>query len=199
MSSMKVNFTGVKETLLLTLYTRVMDSRSNNPILGDRKSVEIAQQLDYDFKKLKLPPKEAFGGAIRTKIMDDCVREFLTSHPDANVLDLGCGLDDRAERIKPGKGVCWFDIDYPEVIEVRKHFFTEHTGYQMVARSLTEADFPGDIPADRPTIIVADGLLPFLTEEETIKLFKRLVDHFKAGEVVLNGYTHKASKLLAYH
>jgi O-methyltransferase involved in polyketide biosynthesis len=161
MKTINVPFTGIKETLLLTLYTRAMDSRSKQPLLGDKKAEEIVQQIDYDFHKLKVPQKESFGGAIRAKMPDVCTAEYLADHPDATVLDLGCGLDSRRERVNPPRSVRWFDIDYPDVIELRRHFYTADAGYQMIGASLTDPTFLDAVPTDRCAIIVADGLLHF--------------------------------------
>ncbi|GLV54086.1 hypothetical protein KDH_09350 [Dictyobacter sp. S3.2.2.5] len=61
MKTVDVPFTGIKETLLLTLYTRAMDSRSRHPLLGDRKAEEIVQHLDYDFSRLRVPQKRKPG------------------------------------------------------------------------------------------------------------------------------------------
>ena len=199
MSTVKIPFTGMKETLLLTLSTRAMDYCSSHSILGDKRAEEIMKLIDYDFHKLKIPQKESFGGAIRAKLLDDCTADFLASHPDAIVLDLGCGLDSRAERVKPGSGVSWYDIDYPDVIELRHHFYAEHDGYHMIGCSLTDPGFLDAVPTDRPAIIVADGPLPFLTENEIKQLFKRLTDHFPGGQLAFNGYTRLASRLLKVH
>lgn len=199
MKAIKVPFTGMKETLLLTLATRAMDSRSKRPILCDKKAGEIVQQLDYDFQKLKVPLKESFGGAIRAKMLDVCTTEFLADHPDATVLDLGCGLDSRRERVKPPMGVRWFDIDYPDVIEMRRHFYSEGAGYQMIGASLTDPNFLDAIPTDHPAIIVADGLLPFLTEDQIKQLFRRLTAHFRSGQLAFNSYSKLASRLISSH
>ncbi|GCE31940.1 hypothetical protein KDA_74240 [Dictyobacter alpinus] len=199
MQTITVPFTGMKETLLLTLYTRAMDSLSKRPILGDKKAEELVQALDYDFQKLKVPQKESFGGAIRAKMLDDCTRAFLADHPEATVLDLGCGLDNRWERVNPPQGVHWFDIDYPDVIELRQRFYREHDGYQMIGASLTDPGFLDTVPTDRPAIMVADGLLPFLTEDEIKQLFSRLTAHFPSGQLVFNGYSKLASRLIVAH
>ena len=36
-------------------------------------------------------------------------------------------------------------------------------------------------------MIVADGLMAFLTQHDTISLLNRLIDHFPGGEVAFNG------------
>jgi O-methyltransferase involved in polyketide biosynthesis len=41
-------------------------------------------------------------------------------------------------------------------------------------------------------VIVADGLMAFLTQHDTIPLLNRLIDHFPGGEVAFNGYSRFA-------
>ena len=45
-NSNELNFSGVEETALLTLYARAIESRKDNPILKDEKAEEIAARLD---------------------------------------------------------------------------------------------------------------------------------------------------------
>lgn len=49
---MKIKLNGVAETLLITLNARAKDYKSPKSVLHDKKSFEIASQLDYDFKKI---------------------------------------------------------------------------------------------------------------------------------------------------
>jgi O-methyltransferase involved in polyketide biosynthesis len=46
-----------------------------------------------------------------------------------------------------------------------------------------------NVPSDRPALIVADGLMGFLTQDELVSLLDRLIDHFPSGEMVFNSYT----------
>ena len=54
-------------------------------------------------------------------------RVFLASHPDAVVVHIGCGLDSRFERVDNGR-VEWYDLDLPEVIELRRTFIGGEAG-----------------------------------------------------------------------
>jgi O-methyltransferase involved in polyketide biosynthesis len=49
-----------------------------------------------------------------------------------------------------------------------------------------------DIPADRPAMIVADGLMALLTQNEEVSLLNRIISHFPSGEMVFNSYTRFA-------
>ena len=57
---------------------------------------------------------------------------------------------------------------------------------------MTDPDWLDAVPNDRPAIIVADGLMAFLTQDELVSLWNRLVSHFPSGEIVFNSYTRFA-------
>jgi O-methyltransferase involved in polyketide biosynthesis len=183
------------ETLLITLYAKAMDNCSKNPILNDVKAEELLDQIDYDFEKLK-----GFGNeimVIRAKQMDMWLNKFLEKNPNSTVLNLGCGLDTRISRIHPSSSVNWFDVDFPEVIDLRKHFFQNRPGYQMIPSSVTELKWVEDIPRDKPVMILAEGILEYLAENEVKELLHRLTHHFQNGQLafdVMNAFAINAGK-----
>jgi O-methyltransferase involved in polyketide biosynthesis len=71
---------------------------------------------------------------------DNWATEFLAAHERATVVHLGVGLDTRVWRVDPGPGVTWYDVDYPEVIDVRRKLFPDRTNYRMISSSVTEPD-----------------------------------------------------------
>jgi len=73
---------------------------------------------------------------IRARHFDEWIRAFVSKNETAAVVYLGCGLDTRIKRINPPFAVHWFDVDYPEVIELRKKFFEESNSYTMIASSV---------------------------------------------------------------
>src|SRR5437588_1874194 len=94
---------GVKETLLYTLYYRALDQRSKDPIVGDTWAAGVLDRIAADHRKglltAKLGASGRFTPLLRARRLDDWAREFLARHPDATVLHLGCGLDSRAFRL----------------------------------------------------------------------------------------------------
>ncbi len=89
-------------TLLGTLYLRAYESRSPRSILRDHYAAEALDRIAYDEPKLakRLNPKaNQFLVALRAKQLDRWTTEFLDRHPDATVLQLGCGLDSRVLRL----------------------------------------------------------------------------------------------------
>ncbi len=186
----RVQLTQVQETLFNTLYAKALDHRSKHPILNDEKADQLVNLIDYDLKKLK-----SFGNdnviVVRAKQYDEWLKEFLKENPDAVVLNLGCGLDTRITRIDPPVGVRWFDIDYPEVIKLRERFYSNSDSYTMIGSSITNPNWLTEITQDKPTIVIAEGVLAYLTEDEVKALLNRLTDHFLHGQIafdIMNAY-----------
>ena len=113
------------------------------------------------------------------------------------ILNLGCGLDTRITRINPSPDVSWFDVDYPEVIALRQQFYANHDGYTMIGSSVTDAQWFAIIPKTRPVMIIAEGLLEYLTEDEVQTLLTRFTDTFPHGEIafdVINSFALRAGR-----
>ena len=182
----KVHFTKEKETMLVTLYGRAVNSQSKDPIIHDTAAEEAIKRIEYNFKDLKMSKNEILATAARAKIFDMWTEEYIASNPETVVLYIGCGLDSRVFRIDPPESVQWFDLDFPEVIELRRRLFPERAGYHMIGSSVTGEDWLGQIPKDRPALIVAEGLLYYLAEEEVKAIIERLVNHFPHGQIIFD-------------
>lgn len=192
----KISLTEEKETLLITLYAKALDNRSKHPILHDTKADEIAAQIDYDFAKL-----DDFDHGnltvLRAKQLDEWLRAFLKTNSQGVILNLGCGLDTRITRINPSPDVSWFDVDYPEVIALREQFYANRDGYTMIGSSVTDSEWLLTIPKTRPVMIIAEGLLEYLTEDEVQMLFTRLTGAFPHGQIafdVINSFALQSGK-----
>src|SRR5215213_9780517 len=185
-------FTPIEESLFLTLCGRALDYCSPHSILADAMADEIVRKLDYDCGKFRLSASPIINIALRAKKLDEVALRFVTSHPDAVALDLGAGLDTRMLRIAPPPTVDWYDIDFPEVITARRQLIPDRTNAHGVGTDLIDPNWLEAIPTARPAVIVADGLLAFLTQEDMISLLKRLTSHFPSGEVAFNGYSRFA-------
>lgn len=100
-------------------------------------------------------------------------------------------------RVNPLSEVKWYDLDYPEVMALREQCFPKRDGYFQVASSVTDQAWLETIPSDHPVMIVAEGLLEYLTEQEVQTLLNRLTSHFRHGQIafdVLNSFAIKLGK-----
>lgn len=196
METEKVHLTKEKETYLATLYGKALDSRSKNPILGDYFADEVVRHIDYDFEKLKIPKGASITLPMRAKHLDQWTREFLNANPVSTVLHLGCGLDSRVSRINPPATVRWYDVDMPDVIELRSRLYPDRHNYTMIGSSVTDLRWLDGIPADRPVLVVAEGLVQYLSEKEAIELFNRITEKFPGGEFIFDAYSRLTTRLI---
>lgn len=182
-------------TYLATFYGKVLDSRAKEPILGDPYADEVARRIDYNFEKIFTRGSE-ISVPIRSKHFDQWTREFLAAHPAATVLHLGPGLDARVFRIDPPADVRWYDIDLPHIIELRKRLYPERHDYKMIGSSVTDLKWLDEIPADKPVLVVAEGLVMYLPEKDGIALFNKITEKFPGGEFIFDAYSGLMCRLI---
>ena len=114
----------VQETLVIPLYGRKMCSELYPNLYRDETALRLIDQIDYDFSLLSKKSKslmQQFGfleAAMRQNDLAWEVRDYLREHPNAAVVNLGCGLDDTGRSC--GNGSCRiYNLDFPGVIAVR--------------------------------------------------------------------------------
>ncbi|HVX50221.1 MAG TPA: class I SAM-dependent methyltransferase [Chitinophagaceae bacterium] len=184
-STPKILLTQEKETLLITLYAKALDNRAPRSILHDAKAEEILESIDYDFTRF-----DSFGNnniiVVRARQYDEWLKLLLQIHTEAVVINMGCGLDTRYTRINPGPQVSWYDVDFPEVIALRKNFYSNNSNYTMLQSSVTAPGWFADIPRSRNVLVIAEGVFEYLNETDVKMLLTGLTNHFAHGEIMFD-------------
>jgi O-methyltransferase involved in polyketide biosynthesis len=194
-----VQLTGARATNLATLYGRALDASSANPVLGDTFAVDTVKRLGADLGATGLRPGDEIAVALRGRQIDTWAREFLAAHSAATVVHLGCGLDSRVSRLAPGPGVRWFDVDFPDVIELRHEVCPDHAGYEMIGSSVADPSWLDRIPADLPTLVIAEGLTPYLRPWDGQELVRRIVRRFPAGQLLFDAVSPGGVRLIRFN
>lgn len=195
----KIKLLKEKETLLIPLIARAKESKKESPIIFDEKAITITDQIDYDFKKLKIPEKTNIMMCIRAKMLDDYVKRHLFNNKNCAVIHLGCGLDSRYERLR-NNNVIWYDVDFEEVIELRKTFYETTKKYHMIASSVIEEDWIQKIQKNFENyLVVAEGLFMYLEEKEIKNLLKGMKDHIGSFTLVFDAYSQMTAKHAKNH
>ena len=136
---------------------------------------------------------------VRTAQYDIWARQFLAVQQQCTVVHLGCGLDSRVFRLDPGPGVQWYDVDYPSVIALREKIYPTRPRYHLIASSATDQSWLDQIPADRPVLLLAEGISMYLTEHDGVALLRRVVDQFPSGELQVDFYNRLAIRSQRMH
>lgn len=112
----------ISETMLISLGYRAAEARRPDALFRDPRAQEIIDRLGIDQSRLGGRPFQQVFAMLRARQYDRWAQDFLARHPGALVVEIGCGLDARFERIDDGL-VNWIDMDLPEVIALRRQFF----------------------------------------------------------------------------
>ena len=121
----KIERNTVQETLILPLYSRKLCTELYPNLYRDETAVRLLGQIDYDFSEAEKNSRsliQRFGAlevAMRQGDLAFEVRDYLKGHPDAAVVNLGCGLDNTGRTCDNGRcKIC--NLDFPDVIALRQ-------------------------------------------------------------------------------
>lgn len=195
----KVKLEKEKETLLIPLYSKAMESKKARPIIVDAKARDIIEKIEYDFTQLKIPMKTQITLCIRARELDNYVREFVKKHPDGTVVHLGCGLDSRVDRVG-SQTITWYDLDFPEVIQLRKKFYQETDRYRLIPSSVTDFSWMEQM-GDRGGrfFFVAEGLFMYLGEHDVKNLLLKLQARFPGCQLVFDVFSSLTARNINKH
>jgi O-methyltransferase involved in polyketide biosynthesis len=122
--------------------------------------------------------------ALRTRKFDRYCLDFLAKNPDGILVELGCGLSTRFPRIDNGT-LTWYDLDFPEVIDIKKRFFKETDRYHFIRSSVLDFTWMEHIQNQSKKILfIAEGLLMYLHEDEVKNLVVNLQKKFPGSELI---------------
>lgn len=185
----------VNKTLYIPLYGKSYVSRKGI-LLCDPKAEEIWSAEGFPLKGKSRSKWLAYYMSMRAAVFDRWLKEAMNADPSAVVLHIGCGMDSRIARVGT-QAHLWFDIDFPDVISQRKHYYQETDSYKMLSADVRSADWLAKIPAGN-AIIVMEGVSMYLRPEELKQAVGQIVAYFQKVRVLMDCYTPfaaKASKL----
>lgn len=191
--NLNININDVSETALLTLYSHAFDAQDENSILNDVSSVQTTHFLNNELskseKKLhqqlssgKIDKKGVVHIAIRAKRYDKYILDFCRKYPNATIVNIGCGLDNRFERIDNGK-IKFFDLDLPDIIDIKKQLFDETDRYHYISQSVFDYSWIEKIPKN-DTLFISEGVFMYCLEDDVKSLFLKLQENFSGSEMV---------------
>jgi O-methyltransferase involved in polyketide biosynthesis len=188
------NLNGVAETLLITLYIRAMESQRPDALIKDEKAVALVARMEYDFsriKQIKMDEEDKVTLILRNREFDRYAQDFLARYPEAVVVHIGCGLDSRFERVDNGQ-VEWYDLDLPEVIDLRRKFIGgEGPRYHLLDCSAFDSAWLDTVSKHhpRPFLFLAEGVLMYFEEAQVKSLVLTLREHFPGAELVFDAFS----------
>jgi O-methyltransferase involved in polyketide biosynthesis len=179
-----VTLQDVQATLLLPLWGRAQETMKTNPRLRDETAVRIIGQVNYDFSLIagSVHDITQLEWILRSIYVDRTIRAFLTKHPRATIVNIGAGLDTTFERVDNGT-LTWYDLDLPDVIDLRRKFIAETDRRKFIAGSFLDESWLRKIQMNDGILFMAAGVLYYFEESQLKSTLGRLAKTFPASEL----------------
>ena len=183
----KINLSGVSETLLMPLWTRAKFSEDRSSLFNDSKAIELVEKIDYDFSThVKALHFDILREVVRAKRFDDKIKVHIVEHPRASIMNIGSGLDTTFYRVDNGT-IHWYDLDLPAVIDIRRQLLPAPDRVTYIAKSLLDPSWFEDVTyTEDGVFMIAGGVLQFFEEAQVKQFFSMLADNFPDGEIVFD-------------
>ncbi len=118
-------------------------------------------------------PYTRSSGVVRTRLIDDMVREAIQAGAQQFVL-LGAGFDSRAYRLKEAKGMRTFEVDHPATQRAKLERLKPKLGHPPENVHFVEVDFEKDnlecklseagFDSKIPRVVLWEGVVSYLSE-----------------------------------
>ena len=191
----------VQETLIIPLYGRKVCSEHFPKLFKDPEAERICSMLDYDFAEKGKKMESAVGlfGALevaqRQYDLAYEVKEYLKNHPDASVVNLGCGLDDTFRKCDNGK--CkGYNIDMPDVIAVRNELLPESDREKNLSYDLNDDSWMDEIDGSNGAVFFAAGVFYYFKTEDLKVLFQKMAKRFPGAVIVFDSCNQRGAKMM---
>ena len=190
----------VQETLIIPLYGRKLCAQQFPDLYTDRSAAEICARLDYDFSDLDSKKDSvlwqfgALEAAMRQLDMEWEIRDYLTSHPRAAIVNMGCGLDQTGRACDNGSAKI-YNVDFPDIIEARNQLAPTGERETNIAADLNDHGWMDAVDGSDGTVLFAAGVFHYFTFDQVRALARGAAKRFSGGRLVFDT-VGKLGKLL---
>ena len=198
----KIEKNTVRETLIIPLYARKVCSELYPNLYRDETAVRLIDEIDYDFSEAEKNSRglmQRFGSlevAMRQNDLAFEVREYLKAHPNAAVVNLGCGLDSTGRSCDNGSCKI-YNLDFPDVIAVRNELLPAGEREENIPCDLNNTEWFAKIDASGGAVFFASGVFYYFLTEQVKALVQAMADAFPGSMLVFDAANRTAVKMIA--
>ena len=186
----------IAETLFIPLYMRSLETIRTDGIISDPAACKLVESLEFNFSRYDKKPMTQIGTAIRIRTFDAAARQFIESHNTPVIVNIGCGLDTRFQRIDTGKGV-FVELDLPEVISLREKLLPDSKRNPSITSSMFDPKWMEDLQVTFPDadwMFIVEGVMMYFPEEKIKSFLDHLAHFFPSCQLHFDACTAWACK-----
>ena len=180
-----------QETLIIPLYARKKCGDKFSELYADPAATKICNRLNYDFSELNekydtvLYEFGALEGAMRQLDMMYEINDYLSNHPNASIVCLGCGLDLDARRCGNQQNKI-FNVDFPDVIAMREELAGTNPRETNIVSDLTDLSWMDQVDARNGAVFYAAGVFHYLKKEDVKAIVLKMTELFPGCRLVFD-------------
>ena len=188
--------------MIIPLFARKVCSELYPNLYRDETAVRLIEKIDYDFSEAEKNSRslmQRFGSlevAMRQNDLAFEVRDYLKDHPNAAVVNLGCGLDGTGRACDNGRCKI-YNLDFPDVIAVRNELLPAGEREENIPCDLNDTAWFSKIDASGGAIFFASGVFYYFLTEQVKALVQKIADAFPGGVLVFDAANRTAVKMIA--
>ena len=198
----KIEKNTVQETLIIPLYARKVCSELYPNFYQDETAMRLINEIDYDFSDADKNARslvQRFGSlevAVRQNDLAFEVRDYLKGHPNAAVINLGCGLDSTGRSCDNGSCNI-YNLDFPDVIAVRDELLPAGEREENIPCDLNNTEWFRKIDSSNGAVFFSSGVFYYFLTEQVKALVQGMADAFPGGVLVFDAANRAAVKMIA--
>ena len=212
----KFQINHVSDTAIWIAAYRAMENLKDKPLFKDPLALKL---IGEDGLKLAQRTQgsryTAWSVVMRTYIIDQFIMELVKNKKINTVINLGAGLDTRPYRLELQHDFTWIEVDFINIIEHKNNILgNEIPKCQLQRRAIDlsnedlRKDFFNQISMISDKILIlTEGIIPYLTNEQTDSLvsslycyqnFKYWITEFYSNEILEYLRTPKRTKQMEH-
>jgi methyltransferase (TIGR00027 family) len=172
----------VSDTAHWIAHLRAIETARKDALFRDPLASQLAQDRGREISEsIAASTITGWMVSIRTIIIDRYISDAIADGVDT-VINLGAGLDTRPYRLNLPSQLKWIEADFPQVIDFKEGHLkgeTPRCDLKRVRLDLSNesvrANFLSEVNSySRRVLVLTEGVLPYLTEEDVASLGKAL-------------------------
>ena len=185
---------GLEDTLYIPLMARIYASKKFPEFFYDEKALSLEVYIPTNDIGENTTEYFYMASVCRQYTIDKKIRRFIETKDLSNVVFLGAGLETAYSRIG-NKTVNFYQVDLPDVIEVRRSLLGEAENECLISGDMFSLDWIKEVDISLPTLLVVSGVYQYFKEEKILSMISDMKDRIPNGELVFDATNSAGLKL----
>jgi methyltransferase (TIGR00027 family) len=183
----KISIADVADTAYWVAAIRAEETARSDAVIHDALASAVAGPRGTHIARSM--PNSAithWGVVLRTSAIDRLIEDAARRGVHTFV-NLGAGLDTRPYRMQLPSDIRWIEIDFANLVQQKNTLLRDYTpacriervGLNLLDRQARRDTFAAYSSQDERSMLIAEGLIPYLSNEEAASLAKELRESFQ--------------------